>query len=246
MASGPRRLDRRRQKSRKRIRRRIVLLVLLAVLVPVTYSYVSTMLRPSSLPLSVRTIEWVRANHGAWAVDTIEHYWYSWHAPKPGGPALKTLPVVGTPVRGASPHRVRKHHRLVVWRPARLRPLIRPRLPGEGSWHRVGRNVGGAAPVLVTTFRSEASYPRIVAYVAWVDHTRTQLALYPGRYEPPNASPRGPIEVPAGQRWRLLATFNSGFTYKDGGGGFAVNGSMATPLRDGLGQSWPTATAVWT
>jgi hypothetical protein len=41
--------------------------------------------------------------------------------------------------------------------------------------------------------------------------------------------------VPFGQRGRLLATFNSGFTYKDGRGGFAVNGSTATPLRDGQG-----------
>jgi hypothetical protein len=89
--------------------------------------------------------------------------------------------------------------------------------------------------VLVTTFRSEPAYPRIVAYVAWFDHTRTGLALYPGRYEPPNAVPRGPMQVPADQRWRLLASFNSGFTFKDGHGGFSVNGVTATPLRVGQG-----------
>ncbi len=87
----------------------------------------------------------------------------------------------------------------------------------------------------MTTFRSEADYPRIVAYVAWIDHARTQLALYPGRYEPPNATPRGPMEVPVRQRSRLLATFNSGFTYSDGQGGFSVDGRTATPLRDGEG-----------
>jgi hypothetical protein len=89
--------------------------------------------------------------------------------------------------------------------------------------------------VLVTTFRSDPSYPRVVAYVAWIDHTRTQLGLYPGRYEPPGASPRGPMEVPAGQRYRLVATFNSGFTYGDGHGGFAVDGQTATSLRAGDG-----------
>ena len=235
MAADVWRVDRRRQRSRKRKRRRIVLLVILVVLAPVTYSYVTTMIKPSSLPLSVRTVEWVRANHGAWAVNTVEHYWYTWHAPKKGGPALKTLPTVGTPVQSAAAGRVRKHHRLVDWRPSRLRPLIRPVLPGEGAWHKVSAGTAGRPPVLVTTFRSEPAYPRIVAYVAWIDHTRTQLALYPGRYEPPHASPRGPIEVPLGQRGRLLATFNSGFTYKDGHGGFAVNGSTATPLKDGLG-----------
>ena len=39
--------------------------------------------------------------------------------------------------------------------------------------------------MLVTTFRTEVDYPRIVAYVAWFDHTRTSARLYPGRYEPP-------------------------------------------------------------
>ena len=235
MASDPWRLGRRRQKLRKRKRRRIAALVILAALAPITYSYLTTMIKPSSLPLSVRTVEWIRANHGAWAVNTVERYWYTWHAPKKGGTALKTLPTLGTPVRSGSAHRPRKHHRLVRWRPSRLRPLIRPVLPGEGAWHKVSAGFAGPAPVLVTTFRSEPDYPRIVAYVAWIDHTRTQLALYPGRYEPPNASPRGPIEVPPGQRGRLLATFNSGFTYKDGHGGFSVDGSTATPLQDGLG-----------
>ena len=48
----------------------------------------------------------------------------------------------------------------------------------------------------MTTFRTELDYPRIVAYVAWFDHTRTALAFYPGRYEPPNAPVRGPMIGP--------------------------------------------------
>jgi hypothetical protein len=88
--------------------------------------------------------------------------------------------------------------------------------------------------VLVTTFRSERDYPRIVAYVSWFDHRRTALAYYPGRYEPPSATLRGPMEVPFGQRWRLLATFNSGFIYSDGLNGDALDGQVNEPLRDGL------------
>jgi hypothetical protein len=85
----------------------------------------------------------------------------------------------------------------------------------------------------MAVFRPQAAYPRLLAYVAWIDHSLTRLALYPGRYEPPSAAPRGPIQVPFGQRWRLLATFNSGFTHKDGQGGFAVNGATYEPLRAG-------------
>jgi Phosphodiester glycosidase len=202
--------------------------VFVCLFAPVTYSYVRTMLQPSSLPLSVRSVEWLRTNHGAWLVNTVERYWYTWHTPKPGGPTLTRLPSVGASAGTRT---------AVVpsWRPASIRPAISPALPGEGIWRATGAQVTGAPPVLVTTFRSEADYPRIVAYVAWIDQTRTQLALYPGRYEPPRATPRGPMDVPVGQRTRLLATFNSGFTYNDGQGGFSVNGQTATPLRDGIG-----------
>jgi hypothetical protein len=86
----------------------------------------------------------------------------------------------------------------------------------------------------VTTFRTEPDFPRIVAYVAWFDHARTALAWYPGRYEPPRAPARGSAEVPYGQRWRLLATFNGGFTHIDGNNGSAVDGVADEPLQDGL------------
>jgi hypothetical protein len=42
------------------------------------------------------------------------------------------------------------------------------------------------------------------------------------------------MSVPYGQRWRLLATFNGGFTYIDGHNGSSINGRTYEPLRDGL------------
>ena len=91
--------------------------------------------------------------------------------------------------------------------------------------------------MLVTTFRPDRS-PFAVAYVAWIDHTRTQIGLYPGTDQPPSALPRGPSEVPNGQRWRLVATFNGGFKYgsgSGGGGGFSVDGHTYVRLVRGLG-----------
>jgi phosphodiester glycosidase len=229
------RLDRRRRLRRRLRYRRVAALVVVGLLTPVVYSYITTMAKPSSLPLSIRTVEWIRANRGAWLVDTVEHYWYSWNTPAPGGPALKKLPAVGVqiaaPARGGG--KVRRAR--PPYRPPRIVPLLHPALPLEGVWQATGKEVKGEPPVLVTTFRPDPTYPRAVAYVAWIDHSRTQLALYPGRYEPPGASPRGPMEVPVDQRWRLLATFNSGFTYGDGHGGFGVNGQTPTPLRQGTG-----------
>jgi hypothetical protein len=191
------------------------------------------MVKPSSLPLGVRSIEWLRGHHGNWLVDEAERVYYGWwHAPKKGGPQLKILPVVGI-APAATPARTQARPRVTVWLP-RIEPVFAHPLPGEGVWARTGPLVRGRPPVLVTTFRTERAYPRIVAYVAWFDHTRTALAFYPGRYEPPSAPIRGPMSVPYDQRWRLLATFNAGFTYIDGQNGSAINGRTYEPLKDGL------------
>lgn len=100
-----------------------------------------------------------------------------------------------------------------------------------GEWRVGSFAVGGSAPVLVGVRSSNGS----PAYVAWIDHTRTRLALYPGLYEPPGATPRGPASIPASQRWRLLATFNGGFKASTGAGGFVVNGRAYEPLKPGMG-----------
>lgn len=208
---------------------------ILLLLSPAIYSYTATMLEPSSLPLGVRSVEWLRNHHGNWLVDEAERIYYTWKAPKKGGPQLKSLPAVGLASAGSASTRtgVARRTRLVAW-PPRIRPVFAHPLPGEGYWKRTGPLVRGRAPVLVTTFRTERDYPRIVAYVAWFDHSRTALAFYPGRYEPPNAPVRGPMQVPYDQRWRLLATFNGGFTYIDGHNGSWIDGRSYEPLKYGL------------
>jgi hypothetical protein len=209
----------------------VAFVVVVVLLSPAVYSYATTMMQPSSLPLWPRSVEWLRAHHGNWLVDEVEHYYYTWQAPAPGGPQLKTLPTVGidTPPPGSTPAR----HR-AAYVPPPIVPLFANPLPGEGIWRGTGPVVRGRPPVLVTTFRSEVAYPRIVAYVAWFDHTRTALAWYPGRYEPPNAPVRGPMSIPFGERWRLYATFNGGFIYTDGNNGSSIGGRQYEPLKDGL------------
>ena len=200
------------------------------MLSPAIYSYTTTMMRPSSLPLWPRSVEWLRQHHGNWLVDEVEHYYYGWQAPSKGGAQLERLPSVGVAVPSGT-SRV-KHRRAV--RPPRIKPVFPHPLPGEAVWARTGPLIGGGPPVLVTTFRTEVDYPRIIAYVAWFDHTRTSVAYYPGRYEPPSAPVRGPMSVPLDQRWRLLATFNSGFIYRDGSNGSSIGGAQYEPLKQGL------------
>src|SRR5947208_1223308 len=213
--------------KRRRVRlRRVLPILLLALVSPVIYSWTRMASQPSSLPLGVRSVEWLRQHDANWLVDGVEHVYYTWRAPKPGGPQLRTLPLVGVT------HRVKQHVQRKPW-PPRIQPVFAQPLRGEGIWKPVGAPINDRPPVLVTTFRTERTYPRIVAYVAWFDHTRTAIAYYPGRYEPPNAAVRGPMMVPYGQRWRLLATFNGGFTATDGNNGSTDNGRMNEPLTDG-------------
>jgi hypothetical protein len=179
------------------------------------------MTAPSSLPLFIRTVEWVRDNGGAGLVNFVERVYYTAQAPETGGAPLKSLPGFG--VAGSVP---------ASGPPAVVSALVPP-LPGEGAWRPTGPAILGGDPVLVTIFRPDAAYPRQLAYAAWIDTSRIQLELYPGRKQPPNADPRGPMEVPIVLRPQLLATFNSGYTYKDSLGGFALLGRTIQPMRAG-------------
>lgn len=223
-----RREQRRKAEARRRRRRRLLLVgvPLLGLFAWAVGSYAIWMMRPTSMSFEARSVEWVRADvpFGNTIVDEVEHVYYTANAPKKGGQAPKRVPAVGLSVR-------RGRH-TAAWPPP-IKSVFAHRLPGEGIWKPTGPPVAGGPPVLVTSFRPEAEYPELLAYVAWFDHTRTAIGYYPGRYEPPNAAVRGPMMVPFGQRWRLLATFNGGFTYEDGENGSTLDGRVNEPLKDG-------------
>jgi hypothetical protein len=203
----------------------VALIAAAVCLVPVVISYISMLTQRSDSSLGVRTVEWLTSNGGRGLVNRVESIYYSLTAPATGGPALRRLPdqtaVAAAPT---APH----------YAPAALTPLIKPALPGEGVWHPTFAQGGSQPPVLVTSFRSDPAYPRLVAGVAWLDHTRTRVRLYPGLQEPAVRLPRGPMEVPPNHRGRLVATFNSGFKLQDSGGGFALAGQTYAPLKNGL------------
>ena len=223
-----RRESRRQAAVRRRRRRRGLLFALpvLGLLCWASVSYAIWMLKPTSMRFGARSVEWVRAEvpFGNSLVDEIEHIYFTAKAPKKGGAAPKSLPAVGLSVP--------RRRKVAPWPPP-IKPVFAHPLPREGIWQPTGPSIAGGPPVLVTTFRPEAEYPELLAYVAWFDHTRTAIGYYPGRYEPPNAAVRGPMMLPYGQRWRLLAAFNGGFTYEDGENGSNVNGHVNEPLKDG-------------
>ena len=212
--------------------RRIALAAALLALIPALVSFVSTMTRPSNSSFFINAVEWMRENGARGLVNRVENYYYSLTAPSKGGPALRRLPgqrgalAAGSATRHAAVH---------YYVPAPIVPLTKG-LPGEGVWHATFADGGSRPPVLITSFRPEPiEYPQVVVGVAWIDHTRTSVQLYPGLQEPAVSLPdRGPEEVPASTRSRLVATFNSGFKLEDSGGGVALGGHTYAPMKDGL------------
>ena len=212
--------------------RRILLVAGLLCLIPALASFASTMTQPSNSSFFINAVEWMRSNGARGLVNTIENEYYALTAPAKGGPALKRL----TKQKGAlaaapAVHVVHIHS----YRPANIAPLARG-LPGEGVWEPTFAGGGSHPPVLITQFRPEPfEYPQAVVGVAWIDHTRTSVQLYPGMSEPavPLAN-RGPGEVPMSLRSQLVATFNSGFKLADSGGGLVYDGHTYAPMQDGL------------
>ena len=100
------------------------------------YSYVTLMLQPSSLPLGIRSVEWLRANDGAWLVNDVERVYYSWHAPRPGGPALKRA--ADRRLGRGRPARSGATTAPSAPAAARITPVVRPALAGEGVWRPAG------------------------------------------------------------------------------------------------------------
>jgi hypothetical protein len=213
--------------------RRIAVVAAAICAVPALVSYVQMLGQRSDSSLGIRTVEWLRDNGARGLVNEVENVYYSLTAPAKGGPTLKSLPRQAG--FALTPARLR-HRKANAYRPKAIAPLIHPALPGEGVWRATYAHGGNRPPVLVTSFRSDPAYPRTVAGVAWIDHTRTSTWLYPGISEPAVSLPsRGPEEVPIGLRPKLVATFNSGFKLQDELGGVTIGGHTYKPLENDLG-----------
>jgi hypothetical protein len=191
-------------------------------------------LQPSDTSLAIRSVEWLRDNGARGLVNKVESTYYSLNAPSTGGPALHALPRQAGADTGATAARSRVAAPS-IFRPPPIASVIRPALPGEGVWRSTFSGGARRPPVLVTSYRPDPQYPQMVAGVAWIDSAETSTQLYPGRAEPAVSMPsRGPMEVPASTRSRLVATFNSAFKLSDSGGGFARNGHTYAPMRNGM------------
>jgi hypothetical protein len=213
--------------------RRVLLLACCICLIPAGVSWVSALSAPRNVGIGVASVEWLRQHGGNSLVSQIENTYYTLTAPEKGGPPLRSLPQVGV-AAVEEEEEEGKGKAATAYRPANVKPLIQPALPGEGVWKKAGAKVGSRPPVLLTTFRSDPEYPQFVAGVAWIDSSQTHLEYVPGLAEPPEISNRGPAEVPQGLRKKLVATFNGGFPLETSNAGLIYRGETIESMVNGI------------
>jgi Phosphodiester glycosidase len=214
--------------------RRVLLLACCICLIPAGVSWVSALSAPRNVGIGVASVEWLRQHGGNSLVSQIENTYYTLTAPEKGGPPLRSLPQVGVAAVEEEEEEEGKGKAATAYRPANVKPLIQPALPGEGVWKKAGAKVGSRPPVLLTTFRSDPEYPQFVAGVAWIDSSQTHLEYVPGLAEPPEISNRGPAEVPQGLRKKLVATFNGGFPLETSNAGLIYRGETVESMVNGI------------
>jgi len=208
---------------RRRFLRLVVLAAVLLAIAP-TVSYLRALTAPGSATWQMRTVDWIRAQHGDGLVNAVENWYYTRHKPAAGPPPAAALPRISA-LSG----------RAVGPVPAPLPRLADvPQLPGESTWS-AGRIGAGGSPLIYTGFlRPDPAHLSIVAGVAWIRAKGTSTHLVAGTAQPGGTGWPGDAAVPTADVGKLVATFNSGFKMRDTAGGFYLAGRSSRPLADGL------------
>jgi hypothetical protein len=235
-----------RVRLRRRRRRQLVAMAVVVALVSVPVGDLGLYLaRPSSDPVSVRAVEWMRERGGSPVVNRAERWWYTTHPPPVGGapprplPAATTVTAVlepdGGPSIAATLTEIAVSQPVTQPRqPAQLPPSVRlqadPPLPGEGQWAVV---VGSTErPLIATTvLRPDPVHTSLLAGVARVDQRYARFTLLPGAEQPERRADAG--AVPATDVPALVGIFNAGFLQRESRGGWFAGGREVAALREG-------------
>lgn len=225
------------KRRKKRLRRVLIAFLLLIVYPAVTY--VQALTAPGAATFAARTADWARQLGAGPVVNALENWYYTRHPPGNGAPSANALPVPGAPpVLSAG----------IANAPAAL-PTLPGALQGEGAWV-PGARMAGGQPADYTTFtRADPDHSSVVAAVVAFDQKWTGLHLIAGTKEPGGHWPEG-AQVPDALRSSLLATFNSGFKFRDTPGGFYADGQYGVPLKNGMAslvidKSGVATVALW-
>jgi hypothetical protein len=186
------------------------------------WSIGSALTAPGKDPIAARLAEWARDHGLAVLVLALEKLQYDAHQPKVGGapPAGLLRPTESPPPA-----------RPAVAFPPRLRPIVTPPLPGEGTWHTLVR-VHGQPAVQAAYLRPDRRHTSYLTGVAWLSRRLLRFQLHPG-WDQPGGRWSVPDWIAPGKRRGLVATWNGAFKMPDAHGGFFLDGRTAGVLRRG-------------
>lgn len=186
-------------------------------------TYVQALTAPGAATFTARSADWARQMGAGPLVNALENWYYTRHPPANGAPAANSLPVPAAPPTASGN---------TANAPAAL-PTLPGALQGEGVWV-PGARLAGGQPADYTTFvRPDTAHASVVAAVVAFDQKWTKLHLIAGTKEPGGHWPEH-AQVPDALRSSLLATFNSGFKFRDTPGGFYADGQTGIPLKSGM------------
>jgi hypothetical protein len=219
--------------------------LVVVLLTPSAWSYGQALAAPGNTALSVRSVDWLRDHHFRWLVNDVENFWYSHHKPKKGGAPTGKLAQTfdhgarppaasagrGSPSGGPVGSAAQPKH---LPAPAPIQPIVTPPIAGEGQWQPLGQPVQGVPAMYAAYVRPDPVYTSLVTGIAWVDPTLVRAVLYGGVQEPGGGGWQYQGSVAPTDRPNLLAAFNSGFKFKDSGGGYYAEGRMVGALRPGV------------
>jgi hypothetical protein len=238
---------------RRRLVAAMVAIALAGIMIPVGLSYGQALTGPGNDSLAIRSTEWLKDHHLAWAVNDVERWWYTHHPPKKGGvptgalgnilptsPAPSptpvsplvpspTLPPASAPAPPVSAPGLLSHRPA----PPSIPSIAANPLPGEGQWRSLGETVDGVPAMYAAFLRPDPVHTSLVTAVAWIDPTLVRFTGYAGVLEPGGGPWTNQAPIPVQLRPQLLAAFNSGFKMRDARGGYYADGRTAWPLVPG-------------
>ncbi|MEU0794110.1 phosphodiester glycosidase family protein [Amycolatopsis sp. NPDC005961] len=184
-------------------------------------TYVQALTAPGAATFTARTADWARQMGAGPVVNALENWYYTRHPPRNSAPDANAVPVVPGTRAGDTTNA-----------PAPL-PTLPGVLAGEGAWLAGARMAGGQPADYTTFLRPDPDHTSVVAAVVAFERKWTGLHLIAGTKEPGGHWPEG-AQVPDALRSSLLATFNSGFKFRDTPGGFYADGQTGIPLKNGM------------
>jgi len=183
----------------------------------VGWSVTHALTYPGGGTVAERMAEWARSHYLGPLVTFGE--WLTYKAPKAGGKPNVSFNKLG----GHIVHKKKHYHGLAPIIPANLGSPAGKPLPGEGVW-RAAVSVKGVPAVFKTYVRESKVYSSYYAGIVSMDSRLLNFELRPGTEDPGYGHWGAPMDIPAGHRLGLAATFNSGFRIYASGGGFYLNG----------------------